>query len=302
MLRPYKKPPLTFLQQLDQLLERGMEIGNPESAAATLARISYYRLSAYCYPFRSRSTSGQVLDQFVPNTTWEAVLALYEMDRRLRLLMLDAIERVEVAIRTQLTYHMAHKYGAFGHIITANFHPGFDHAGWRAQIESEIIRSSDEFIRHYRQQYDGFPSIPLWMLTEVMTLGSLSRLYRGLQHEDKKVIAGHFSVHHKRMGDWLHTLTYIRNVCAHHSRLWNRELAIRPDSVKDPTWRPPLTPRNDRLFYVLLILRQLLNAVSNGDDWRDQVNTLLYPIAQNQQWRIAMGMPEKWRDHPIWQG
>lgn len=102
------------------------------------------------------------------------------------------------------------------------------------------------------------------------------------------------------LGDWLHTLTYVRNVCAHHSRLWNRKLAIRPDKSKQLAWLPPLTPRSDRIFYVLLMLRQLLRASNNGDEWANEVNLLIKPIAKVDAYRRAMGLPENWLQHPLW--
>ena len=302
----YKKRPITFQEQLVQLEERGLQIQDRQAALTSLASISYYRLSAYWYPFRLRGADGAVTNQLEDGTTFEDVIDLYDFDRRLRLLIMDAIERVEVAVRTRLTYHLAHRYGAFAHTDRHNFHPGFNHSEWLAKLEAETVRSSDEFIRHYRSKYDGFPTIPIWMLTEVMSLGSLSLLYKGLNNnkksgvEDKKSIADHFNVHHKRLVSWLHTLTYIRNVCAHHSRLWNRELAIRPDASKDVRWQPPITPRNDRIFYVLLILRHMLHPTANGDDWHAAVCRLIEPYARNVHYRAAMGLPVNWRDHPIW--
>jgi len=302
----YHKPALTFEEQLQKLEAHGMVISNREDALKQLSSISYYRLSGYWYPFRQRDDQGNVTSQFEEGSTFEQVLALYEFDRQLRSLVLDAIERVNVAIRTQITYHMAHTYGAFAHTDRRNFHPRFDHAVWLLKLEGEASRSSDEFIRHFKNKYRGFPTIPVWMLTEVMTLGALSFFYKGLQNnqkagiEDKKAVAKHFNIHHKRLGNWLHTLTYIRNICAHHSRLWNRELAIRPDQNKAAEWSPPVTPRNDRIFYILLMLRHLLRGTDNGDSWATDATTLLEKIAINERWRTAMGMPENWKEHPIW--
>jgi abortive infection bacteriophage resistance protein len=285
---------------LDILISRGLVVANQAEAISKLQSISYYRLSGYSYPFRIRNAKGEVQDDFIAGTTLEQVIELYEFDRHLRLLILDAIERVEVAIRTQLTYNFSCSYGPFGHIDAINFHSSFPHAAWLADIDKETKRSGDEFVRHYSQKYDGFPTIPLWMLTEVMSLGGLSHLYRGLNHDDKRLISAYFNIHYKRLENWLHALTYIRNVCAHHSRLWNRELSIRPDIVKDTNWKPPVTPRNDRIFFILLILRSLLLATGNGKEWRVQVNELLKPIAKNKRWRAAMGMPDGWETHPIW--
>lgn len=300
MLITYRKPALSFEKQIDQLISRGIQIIDKKAAVWQLSCINYYRLSAYWYPFRLRDKNGDVLDQVEVNTDFNKIITFYELDHQLRLLVLDAIERVEIAIRTQVTYHLAQAYGAFGHIDPANFHPQFDHATWLGNIEEETKRSNDEFIRHYRSKYEGFPVIPIWMLTEVMSLGSLSRLYTGLKNEDKKEVSKHFNVHHKRLMSWLHALTYIRNICAHHSRLWNRELAIRPDQAKEKVWSAPITPRNDRIFYILLILRHLLKATGNGSDWALEMNKLLEPFAKEARWRAAMGVPDRWKVHPIW--
>lgn len=306
MLVTYVKPPLTFEQQITRLEKKGMFFEDKNLAEAKLASISYYRLSGYWYPFRIRKEQNVVTSQFIEGTNFDEVVSLYEFDRKLRSLILDAIERVEIAVRTQFTYRMGYKYGAFGYTNSANFHNKFNHQKWLGKIENEVERSTDDFIEHFGSKYIGFPTIPIWMLTEVISLGALSFGYRGLINnqaqgvEDKKLIASHFNLHHKKLGDWLHTLTYVRNVCAHHSRLWNRSLAIKPDRTRDANWLPPMTPRNDRIFYVLLMLRHLLRATGNGDDWAVEVNTLLEPLAAQRKWRSAMGLPENWREHPLW--
>lgn len=134
------------------------------------------------------------------------------------------------------------------------------------------------------------------MATESMTLGSLSFFYKGLNNADKKVVAKFFKLHHKGLQDWLHTVTYIRNVCAHHSRLWNRELAIKPAQRRGENWQAPITPRADRIFYVLLMLRHLLKAICPDDQWHKRANEIITPIAEIPAYRKAMGMPEEWLD------
>lgn len=299
-MKNYIKPALTFEQQVNQLEARGLIISDRLKAVKTLTYISYYRFSGYCYPFRKYDENKKISDDLIEGTTWDEIIRFYEFDRRLRLLILDAIERVEVTIRTQLTYHLAHKYGALSHVNASIFHSKFNHASWLAKVEQETERSSDEFIKHYKREYKDFPKIPIWMLTEIQSLGSLSLLYQGLIPDDKRSISAYFKLHAKRLESWLHTLTYVRNVCAHHSRLWNRELAIRPDVAKEAEWKPPITPRNDRVFYVLLMLRHLLSTTSNDQYWVNQVNLLLAPFAEHRKWRAAMGIPDTWRKHPIW--
>ena len=300
MLEIYRKPALTFDQQLDLLSKRGLVINDKDYALSKLKAISYFRLSAYSYPFRIRDEHSNIMSNFIQGANFGEVIKLYEFDRHLRLLVMDAMEMMEVYIRTLIAYHLGHTYGPFGHTDASNFHSTFDHAQWLEKIEEEVKRSNDTFIKHYKRKYSGFPDLPIWMTAEVMSLGSLSFCYKGLKGNDKQAIYRQLGLRDNRLADWLHQLTYIRNVCAHHGRLWNRALSIRPEAVRDPVWNPPITPRNDRIFFILLVLRYLLKTTDDGDRWRQRCTDLIDPIAQQRRWRLAMGLPEDWKKHPIW--
>ncbi|MFV5492438.1 Abi family protein [Acinetobacter sp. ASP199] len=244
MLKTYDKKPLSYTEQVQHLQEKGMIIHNQAWAESVLAKYGYYRLSAYWYPFRIRE-NGEAVEGFKANTHFEKIIQLYEFDTELRLQIFSAIEMIETYLRTKMTYFLAHQYGAFGIYEEKNFHPKFNHSGFIHTCDKEVIRSKDTFIQHFNENYIGFPKIPIWMLTEVLSLGSLSFLYHGLTNnkaqsiEDKKEIAQHFSIHHEKLAEWLHILTYVRNICAHHGRLWNRELAIKSKVDKDPYWQAP---------------------------------------------------------------
>lgn len=299
-LPAYAKPALAFPDQLAFLQARGMQIADLPAAEQRLANISYYRLSAYWYPFRQRDVAGKVTSQFMAATSFDTVIELYEFDRKLRLLVMDALERIEVAVRTCVTHQLGMAYGAFGHENPANFHPQFDHGAWLQKLRNETAQSSDAFVAHFQTHYSGYPALPIWMSTELISMGSLSRLYKGMLTPDKQAVADAFNLHPKRLQDWLHVLTYIRNVCAHHSRLWNRELSIRPQAMNEPEWNAPRLPRRDRVFCILLMLRYLLAQSGNGVVWRDACNALLLPIAATPRWRTVMGMPANWQQHPHW--
>lgn len=302
MLKPYTKKPLTFEAQLTQLKNRGLMVNDTRAALGILTHISYYRLSAYWHPYRTRDAKGIITDNFVPNASFESVLARYEFDRKLRSLVLDAIERIEISLRTQITYHLAHKYGAYGHTVSTNFHPQFKHQAWLDELEKkEAVRSREEFICHFSATYQGFPRLPVWMATEVMSFGLLSKLFKGLQLDDQRAIAQIYSIHHKTLADWLHVLTYIRNICAHHARLWNRNLAIRP-SLKglDKNWLPPQIPHNNKLFIVILIISQLLKISNNDVDWRKNMEELISTAAIDPSLYKGMGFLNNWKNHILW--
>lgn len=295
VIMQYHKPPLTFEQQLELLASRGLEILDQDNALHALERISYYRLSAYWYPVKNHD------DTFKPGARFDVAVKLYEFDRHLRLQVMDAIERIEIALRTSITYTLSHAYGTYAHTAPANFRDRFQHDRWISHVENEARQSQEEFIAHFQDKYDGFPRLPIWIATEVITLGALSRLYEGMLIRDQRKIAEDYAIHPAVLRSWLRTLTYIRNICAHHARLWNRELANAPELPRhDANWQTPVTPTNRRLFAVLLILRQMMDHHHDGQQWQERVTNLLEPIAEKEYWRISMGIPGDWKVHPLW--
>ena len=293
----YEKPTLTFEQQLNQLVDRGLVVQNENEVLKNLAQIGYYRLSAYWYPFRLHQ-GATVLDRFKPDTTFEKIMCLYHFDKKLRLLVTDAIESIEVMLRTKITYYFSHRYGPTAYINASYFHTKFLHTKWLEKVEEEIQRSKEAFVKHYKEKYTNFPNLPMWMSIELISLGSLSRFYQGMKIEDQRDIAQKLSMHHKNLVNWLHLLTYIRNICAHHSRLWNRDLIIK--QKKKYSFDPSIP--NNKLFYVLLVLQKLLihTHASNHTDWKKQCEDLICPISATPQYQMAMGIPNNWTMHPLW--
>ena len=301
MAEAYTKPALTYEEQLQLLKDRGLIVANDDLALSHLKSINYYRLSVYWYPFRKREQNGTVSDCFEKGANFDDVIELYEFDRSLRLLVMDAIEQIEVRLRSLFAYRIGHVYGAFGHTEATSFRDQFNHEGWLEKLETKIIRhrNQETFITHYNDKYTGFPRLPIWAVTEVMSLGELSRGYNGLKYIDKNFISDNFA--RPRMPiNWFHTLTFIRNICSHHGRLWNRELSITPSLSRIINCSPPVTIRNDRIFYVLLIIRHLLPKDHIGNEWKNRVENLIDPIANENRWRASMGMPEDWKNHPVW--
>ena len=294
----YRKPPLTFEQQADLLLSRGLQ-ADKAVLITRLQAVNYYRLSAYLYPFRQKAS-----DQFRDNTTLDLVWRHYTFDRQLRILVIDAIERIEVAVRTQLVYHFAHCRGAFGY-LDRTFFPKLGHdryQNWIEDMKDEVKRGRETFIQHFEAKYGdchGLP--PLWMMCEVMSFGKMLTLFNGVDDGIRRKIAREYGVEDKILQSWLGALNVIRNICAHHGRLWNRELGFKPyipQSRKHPQWHDPVSVTNNRLFAVLTILKYLLVKVAPTSRWDNRFRDLLkcYP-----QIRLsAMGFPDKWESHVIW--
>jgi len=267
MLVHFTKPWKSWADQLATLESRGLSIADRAEAEAFLSHVNYYRLSGYMLAFEQ---SRHVL---IPGTTFEEVRAAYEFDRVLRDLVTEALEVVEVDVRTAIAYHFGQHSGAFGHTDASHFFRrppsrhvvkphGFDHTAWLENIRQEAKRSRERFVEHFKQTYSGFPDLPVWIVTEVMSFGSLSRMYQGMRLADQRIVAQRYGVQPRFLASWLHHLVYVRNVCAHHSRLWDRAWAIKPDLPPLPPWLPPLLPGNDRMFVTLWACPDLVDRLT----------------------------------------
>lgn len=294
----YIKPPLTFEAQADLLISRGLH-ADKTVLISRLQAVNYYRLSAYLYPFRQESS-----DNFKENTTLDQVWKHYTFDRQLRILVMDSIERIEVAVRTKLAYHFSHRHGAFSY-LNKTFFPKLkveDHKRWLDEMKVEIERSKETFIKHFQTKYGDCHNLPpLWMLCEVMSFGKMLTFFNGVDDDMRRIIAREYALEDRILQSWLGALNVIRNICAHHGRLWNRELGYKPyipQKQKFPQWHDPVSVPNNRIFAVLTILRYLLNRVAPTSRWDQRLHKLL---ADYPEISIAtMGFPAKWEKIEIW--
>jgi abortive infection bacteriophage resistance protein len=238
----YNKIPFTYNQHLDLLKSRGLIINNPDAELKFLRQVNYYRFTAYCIPFQHPH------DVFLPGTTFETIEGLYRLDEELRLHILGMLSPIEIYLRTQMAYELSHGWGTFAHYEPSMFQNEDDHQAWLADLEDDINNAHEIFLEHYKTKYNGFPKLPLWMACEVMSIGRLSKFYSCLTPTAQRKICSIVGVDHNVLKSWLHVITYIRNICAHHGRLWNRMFTIQPRLLdKNPQWNA-ITFNNKRLF------------------------------------------------------
>lgn len=272
--------------------------------------------------------------QFNSNAQFLSLSRLYEFDRKLRLLVIDALERVEVGVRANICNHMGPKYGAHWYLDSSMFIQRYKHSELltyigKKQKQAEIdykrecvridslkgatqlhrenlkqTRRQESYARHYQLTYSKPELMPNWAMAEELTLGQLSHLYKGLRYDaDKKAIARNLGLPIPLMESWLHTLTVIRNYCAHHSRLWNRELGIKPARPRNKNFSWPSYLVGDtlhtRLSVVLAILHHQMIALAPHANWHERLIALFdqYPEINKN----AMGLVENWQNDPFWQ-
>ena len=324
----YEKPYLTVGEQLDVLESRGLDLGCRGAAEAWLRRVGYYRLSGYWYPFReSRKRADgppEILDSFIPGTTLTMVTDLYEFDRRLRLLVLDGIERVEVAVRFQVGHTLGRR-GAFAHADPGSLSDEFagkapspppalahwmgtSHAGWLKRRADEEKRSKADFVKHFQQTYG--PPLPVWVVTEILDFGGLSLLYGGMLQRDRDEVAATLGLfdasgagNSGALKDWLKNINYIRNICAHHGRLWNvnvvERLSPRTLSPVGELNHISQTGATARLYPTLAVISLLHGHICPDDDWSSRLSALVTELPSGRR-ATEMGFPVTWRDLPLW--
>lgn len=295
---PYNKPALSVAQQLALLKARGMAIQDDAKAEFYLTHINYYRLRAYWLPFEDPATAPNHL--FRQGSNFDDVLSIYIFDRELRLLVLDAIERVEVSFRASFANYLGMAYGSHAHIDPAIFDPRF-HPRCLQGLNDEIRRSREDFILHYNRTYSA-PSVPpIWASTEVMSFGLLSQWYNAiLRRGDRNNISALWGLDERFTVSLLRHLSSIRNFCAHHSRLWNRRFAVTMQIPHcDATLRASMNPNSTRQIHnALAVLAWLLGRISPGQTWSrrvvDHINS--HPSVNP----LRMGFPVDWKTKAPW--
>jgi abortive infection bacteriophage resistance protein len=300
----YTKPALKFQDQASLLIARGLVVADPVELEDYLKQVNYYRLSGYWYNFKETDPASGV-ERLKPGTTFEVIRDHYEFDRELRLLIMGALERIEVAVfRTRLVEEHTAKYGPFGYSQQKNYNPYFKIADFNRlmnSIKADEQRSYAEFINRYRSKYTAEKYLPLWMVTELMSFGQLLTFYRNQHSSFKNSVSYQFKLFSKVFDSWLLTLNTVRNDCAHHNRLWNRPLPNKPklpDRKNDPRWHVPDTIPNDRVYVVLSMIQTLLANILPTNQWKNSVEKLLitYPTIPH----ILMGIPKDWQKSPLW--
>lgn len=301
----FEKPPLSIDDQLERLSSRGVIMQDKYTARHHLSYISYYRFCGYAIEFEEGHVNGE--KQYRSGTTFEQILDCYVFDRKLRLLVIDAIERIEIAIRTVMINELALKYSdAHWYLDKSLFLPKFNHNDLIQSIKKETQykvpdgsiqdKKRERFIKHYYDKYQT-PVLPaVWMVAEVLPLGSWSMIFANLiDRENQKLICKHFDINYKVMTSWLHALTYLRNLCAHHSKLWNRNFTLKPLVANDYSQQ---LKKNSRFSAQAAILKIFLDIISPGSDWVKHLRMLIsdHPNIDVNK----MGFNEDWIKDSFW--
>ena len=291
----YNKPSLSCQQQAELLISRGL-IADKADLICKLREVNYSRLSSYLDPYFDLTAC-----KFKEGTDFETVWANYTFDRRLRFIVMDAVERIEISLRTKLVNEFSQGYGAFGYLDKQNL-PNITNdkfAHWIHELKEASKRGKEPLVQRFFNKYPDNKDLPIWILVEITTFGKLLTFFNGVDANIQKSIAGFYGTTDEVLKSWLLTLNSIRNICAHHSRLWDIVLGVKPKIPKrNKHWFAPIQINNSRVFCVLTMLAQLLKVVAPQSSWKERLFDLFkdyknIPLSK-------LGFPKGWEDIDMW--
>ena len=300
MKRPYYKKAITVSEQIDLLENKGMDFFDKNLAHNTLSTIGYYRFSGYAYPFRNNVDHSS----FVDDTSFEKVYSIYEFDRSLKSLLFSYLARIEIAFRTLVIDKFSIGKGtALWYADSTNFINIAEHDDFLATLEYDLENSREDFVNHFRNNYcDTFP--PAWIALQIVSFGTLIKLYRNFNDRElQSQVAKTFGCESvERFISWMNTLVYLRNICSHHARLWNRPIKKRPEAynfgVKGKRWT------NDdvsKLYYSICVIGSLLKSIIPHNLFKTELSELFEsnPYVNSTKSKF-LGFPKDWQTEFQW--
>jgi abortive infection bacteriophage resistance protein len=289
MGQQYNKPALSINELLGLISSKNIVIHDFQKAAQRLKTVSYHRLLPYL------ECLSKTNHDFV-ESSFDAAWGLYYFDRKLRFLMNDAIERIEVAFRTSLSETMSWKYSPYWFLEKKLFSNKQKYTGFIEQVNNACKDRHNAYIQEYYSKYDSPKYPPSWVLFECLSFGACISVFCNIkQLKDRKSICAIFNEHPTTMQSWLYAMRYVRNLCAHHSRIWNRWFVV----------TPALTfllgknfNKNNTCYAQLIVLERLLNNLDHEHSWKLELKALLLnheklPIHE-------MGFELNWQNDPFW--
>ena len=292
-IEPYKN-----VHDLVQLLsKRGLNITNQQKAERYLSTIGYYRLSAYMIPLLRMPKTAK---RFKPGASFRQAMMLYRFDKKLRMLIFNEIEKVEVAIRTTIVNTICELSGdRFWMTNPTHFADATKFSNTLTLINKEVSRSHEEFITEFRTNHtDPYP--PAWMLAEILPFGYITNIFSNLKDKRlKKKVSQQFGLQVPPFESWMTKLYLTRNDCAHHARIWNKRNTMNP-TIPNHMTRPWITLPTDplKVYHDICIIKYLLDVVNPNNDMHAKLRWLFVDFPEIDL--AAMGFPKGWEMEPIW--
>lgn len=298
----YNKPAKTITEQINQLKQRGLIITDIPKAEHYLNKVGYYRLSGYWWPMLADKNTRI----FKPNSTFDNVIAIYNFDKELRLLLFEIIESIEITLRNKLIHYPSLEISPWWFEDSNNFINDIAHTDVLISIDRELQQTKEVFIKeHYKKYHTDTRRPPAWKTLEVVSFGTISKLYGNLKNSIKsknKIAQDLGIVNHTFLPSWLQSISQIRNMCAHHSRLWNKNLPGAPKLMTKPpnAWlnNVPTASEFFMLYIHLCCMKYLINVINPNNNMTQRLLDLLNTYKNIDP--KALGLKPDWQNEPLW--
>ena len=272
-MHPYPKQIFSLQQQIQSYVDAGMIMDPADDIPGVLTRIGYYRLRGYCFHLYDNSSK-----KYQPGTKFSDVVLLYNFGVELSHLLFGMLTSIEVALRARFSEALL----TYGDALILSDPSIFadKQLYWKnmGAIASEIARSNDVFIKHNFDNHNG--QIPLWAVVEILSFGTLSKLIKNMEASSGaaySILAGYYkyktangnlvSPSQKMLSSWIHSVSVLRNMCAHSGRIYNRSINTTPELLAVDRITPQ--PRYNGLYQMMLAMKYLR---PSDDLWNDFVN------------------------------
>lgn len=295
----YPKDPYTNEQHIELLRERGLEVSSEDRANRYLTNVGYFRLSGYMFHLQSNDGNHR----FEKGVTFDQIIEHYQFDKKLRLLVGEYLERLEVALRSRLTNYYSINYGFYWYTEYGLYADISAYENIQKEIKGRFDEQKERFLKSFKYKYTSESLPPSNMAMEVLTFGKLSRLYSGLKNgEEKQKIAKDFNLPSSILSTWFIYLSNVRNICAHHSRLWNKHITADRPSIpsRKKNKFPGELPKGfeSSIYGVIALIDRLLKEINPTNSFTIKVQKLIedYPGIET----FKMGFPPDWKKNAVW--
>jgi len=295
----YTKPRLNVDEQIELLKQQGLIINDAQQAHHVLKVVGYYRFSGYLHPFKLPHQNNS-RRSFKQNITFDYIWQLYQFDRELRLLVSDAIEKIEVAFRASIADVTSKEYGLFWYTESQFYRNISQHNALMRKIDDSLKKPEEVFVQHYLEKYNDPKYPPIWMMIESLSFGTCSKLFSNIQSISvRNNISDLFEQHTTVLESWMKVVVWIRNICAHHARLWNRWLVEAPIIPKNEPLHGYLLNQNRKFLVCAYILDKLLKPIAANNHWKKNLFNLFDEYSQFPG--LTMGFNKEWKHDPFWE-
>lgn len=295
----YSKPAKTLEEQADILLDRGLKDISKDELIKKLGSINYYHLRGYTYPYQDNTDSNH---PFLPTNSWNDIWSDYVLDSRLRALLFESISHIEIALKTQLTLTMSLAHEPTWYTDKDLFHYEDYFRTNFSELLKDWARSKEKFKEHYENDYNNAQLPPSWIIFETATYGVMSKYYGNLKNSvpEKDQIAQYFGFPHgctEYLKSWLQNLNVVRNICAHHGRLFSRTGIVTPSYPVLPGNWLVLGFTHDKIYSSICVIKRLLDYCMPEYDFKTKLLSLMATASTEQ--KNKMGFPAGWENEPL---